>query len=124
VSADPGPAQGPGQEPRVAAGQVDQAGPGDQRGQVLGSGFVAIPDHYRHLFHPEPFGLSRAQAEPVPQPLLALGRGRGGELHVTGRTARDQRALDLRHDRQVLAAAHERERSRSLWLHGLTLALI
>jgi hypothetical protein len=57
---DPGAAQGPGQELRVAAGQVDQAGAVDQGSQVRGSGLVAVPDYQGNLLHAETFGLRGA----------------------------------------------------------------
>jgi hypothetical protein len=118
---DPGAAQRPGQELRVPAGQVDQAGAVDQRGQVFGSGLAAVPDEHRDLLDAEPFGLRRAQVEPVPEPVRALGRRRGRDLDVATRASLDQGALDARHDLQVLAAAHQRERARSR-VHGPTVA--
>ena len=40
----------------------------DQRGQVFGSGLVTVPDEHRDRLDAEPFGLRRAQVEPVPEP--------------------------------------------------------
>jgi hypothetical protein len=118
---DPRAAQGPGEELRVAAGQVDQASAGYQGGQVFGSGLVAVPDDHGNRLRTETFGLGRAQVEPVPQPLRALGRRRGRDLDVAARAPLDQGTLDARHDLQVLAAAHQRERARSR-VHGPTVA--
>ena len=82
----------------------------DQGRQVRGLGFVAVPDHHRNLLNPQALGLRRAQAEPVPQALIPLRGGRRRDLDVTARAPVDQRPLDARHDRQVLATSHERER--------------
>jgi len=118
---DPGAAQGPGQELRAAARQVDQAGAGYQGGQVFGSGLVAVPDHHGNLLDAETFGLRGAQVEPVPEPVRTLGRRRGRDLDVTARASLDQGALNTRHDGQVLAAAHQRQRAGSR-MHGPTVA--
>jgi hypothetical protein len=118
---DPGAAQGPGQELRVAAGQVDQPGAVYQGGQVRGSGLVTVPDHHGNLLHAETFGLRGAQVEPVLQPVRPLGGRRGRDLDVTGRASLDQGAFDTRHDGQVLTAADQRQRARSR-MHGPTVA--
>ena len=118
---DPRAAQGPGQELRAAARQVDQAGAGYQGGQVFGSGLVAVPDHHGNLLDAETFGLRGAQVEPVPEPVRTLGRRRGRDLDVTARASLDQGALNTRHDGQVLAAAHQRQRAGSR-MHGPTVA--
>ena len=64
---------------------------------------------------------SGAQVEPVPESVRALGRRRGRDLDVTARASLDQGALDTRHDGQVLAAAHQRQRAGSR-LHGPTVS--
>ena len=107
---DARPAQGPREVERVSAGQVDQAGAGHQGGQIFGLGFGPVPDDHGNLIYPEPLGLGRAQIEPVLQALPPLGRRRRGDLDVPARASVDQQALDVRHDRQVLAASHQRQR--------------
>ena len=109
---DARPAQGPGEVGRVSAGQVDQAGARYQRRQLFGLGFGPVPDDHGNLLDPEPLGLGRAQIEPVLQALAPLGRRRRRDLDVPARASLDQQALDARHDRQVLAASHQRQRSR------------
>ncbi len=107
---DARPAQGPGEVGRVSAGQVDQAGAGYQRRQLFGLGFGPVPDDHGNLLDPEPLGLGRAQVEPVLQAPPSLGRRRRRDLDVPARASLDQQALDVRHDRQVLAASHQRQR--------------
>lgn len=97
----------------------------DQGGQILGLGFIAVPDGHGNLVYPEALGLRRAQVEPVLQALAPLGSCRRRDLDVTGRASGDQHALDARHDRQVLATSHERQRPRgrwNRWVHGPTVA--
>ena len=118
---DARPAQGPREVERVSAGQVDQAGAGHQGGQIFGLGFGPVPDDHGNLIYPEPLGLGRAQIEPVLQALPPLGRRRRRDLDVPARASLDQQALDVRHDRQVLATSHQRQRPRPRPGSGVTM---